>query len=218
MAVNCGVSFGVCAVRITRVDSSGAVIAGLNSYVTDKPISVQIGIDKDAGNTFSVRNGCGCGIAKIRTPDVLNWYTITFTQAAMEPVMQAFLLGADEINDGFDTVGVNYPSALECTDDEPAVALEFWTQHIVGNAQDTALPWIHWVAPMAIFSLNDMTAEEGILQPVVEGFTRENGLWGDGPYGDGPPDGTHIEQLGWWKTDDEPPTAECNAQNVTATS
>ena len=41
MAVNCGVSFGVCAVRVTTVDASGNVIGtSNNSYVTDNVTSM----------------------------------------------------------------------------------------------------------------------------------------------------------------------------------
>ena len=42
MSVTCGVSFGVCTIRLTRVDSRGSVIAGANSYVTDKPVTVTL--------------------------------------------------------------------------------------------------------------------------------------------------------------------------------
>jgi len=218
VSVNCGPSFGCCAVRLTRVASNGSVIAGLNSYVTDKPISVAVAPNYETGNTFSQRNGCGCGIARLKAPDTFNWFDITFTEAALEPVMQAFLLGASEITDGFDVVGVSYPGQLACDDDEPAVALEFWTQHINGSSQDAQFPWIHWVFPMSVWRLGDNTAEEGFMNPVVVGFTKTNPLWGNGPYGDGPPDGENIEEGGWWYTDVEPPSAECAAQNVTATS
>lgn len=218
MSVICGVSFGICTVRITRVDADGRVIAGDNSYVSDKPISVTLNPNIETGNTFSVRNGCGCGIARKKAPDVFNWFEFEFTEAALEPVMQSFLLGADTIDSGLDAVGVNYPGQLACDADEPAVALEYWTQHIVGSAQDSALPWIHWVFPATIWHLGNNTFAEDITQPVVAGFSRTNAMWGDGPYGDGPPDGTNIEEGGWWKTDVDPPTAECAAQAVTSTS
>lgn len=214
----CGPSFGACAVRLTRVDSDGKVIAGLNSYVTDKPISVALNPNIETGNTFSVRNGCGCSIARFKANDLFNWFEFEFTAAALEPVMQEFLLGAGGILDGADTVGVNYPGALSCDDDEPAVAFEFWTQHINGSAQDSQYPWFHFVFPRTIWHLGNNTFQEDFAQPVVAGFSRTNAMWGDGPYGDGPPDGTNIEEGGWWKTDVDPPTAECEAQPVTSTS
>ncbi len=218
MAVNCGVSFGACAVRLTRIDSSGNVIAGDNSYVTDKVISVALNPNIETGQTFSVRNGCGCSIARFKANDLFNWFEFSFVSAALEPEMMAFLLGASTIEDGADVVGLAFPGELACDDDEPAVAFEFWSQHIVGSGQDGAFPWIHWVFPRTIWHLGNNNFAEAIASPTVDGFSRTNGQWGDGPYGDGPPDSQDISEGGFWKTDVDPPAAECAAQPVTATS
>lgn len=218
MAVNCGVSFGLCAVRITKVDASGNVVAGDNMYVTDKPLSIGLTPNIETGNTFSVRNGCGCSIARFKANDTFNWFEFTFASAALEPEMQAFLLGAETIVDGSDTVGLAFPGALDCSDDEPAVALEFWTQHIVGSGQDGALPWFHWVFPKTVWHLADNTFEEDIAKPSLAGFSRTNQQWGEGPYADGPPDDQDIREGGYWKTDVDPPTADCAAQAVTLVS
>lgn len=217
--VNCGVSFGVCVVRLTRVDPvTGAVIAGLNSYVSDKAISVAVNPNIETGNTFSIRNGCGCSIARFKAPDTFNWFEFVFTQAALEPEMLSFLLGQETILDGTDVVGLNWDGSLACDEGVPAVALEFWTQHVVGSSQDSQFPWFHWVYPKTNWSLGDNTFEEGIAEPVVNGTSETNPLWGHGPYGDGPPDNQTVEEWAVWKTDVDPPTPECAAQNVTSTS
>jgi hypothetical protein len=52
----------------------------------------------------------------------------------------------------------------------------------------------------------------------LNGASQTNGNWGDGPYGDGPPDGQDISEGGFWATDDTLPTAECAAQTVTSVS
>ena len=218
MAVNCGVSFGLCAVRVTRVDASGNVIAGDNAYVTDKPLSITLTPNIETGNTFSARNGCGCSVARFKANDTFNWFEFTFVQTALEPEMQAFLLGAETIVDGADVVGLAFPSELECDEDEPAVALEFWTQHVVGSGQDGTYPWFHWVFPKTVWALSDNSFEEDIAQPSLTGFSRTNQQWGDGPYGDGPPDSQDIREGGYWKTDVDPPAAECAASSVSATS
>jgi hypothetical protein len=218
MAVNCGVSFGICALRVTKVDAAGNVVAGSNSYVSDNIISLGLRPNIEEGQTFSARNGCGCSIARFKANDTFNWFEFTLAQAALEPEMMALLLGSPTIVDGSDVVGQAFAGALACDDDEPAVALEYWTKHIVGSGQDGTYPWIHWVFPKTVWRLGDNTFEEGIANPTVEGFSRTNQQWGDGPYGDGPPDSEDISDGGWWKTDVEPPTAECASVNVTATS
>jgi hypothetical protein len=218
MAVNCGVSFGLCRVRVTRVDSNGNVIAGNNAYVTDAALSISVTPNIETGTAISVRNGCGCKISSFKFPDTFNWFELSFVDTTLEPVLEAFLLGADTIVDGSDVVGLAYPSSLACDEDEPAAALEFWTKHIVGSGQDATHPWVHYVFPMSIWQLGDNTFEEAAGQPTLNGFTRTNGNWGDGPYGDGPPDGQDISEGGWWKTADEPPSAACAAVAVTSTS
>jgi hypothetical protein len=218
MAYNCGVSFGLCRVRVTRVDAAGNVIAGSNAYVTDKPLTVTLTPNIEAGNTVSVRNGCGCSIARFKFNDTFNWFEFSFATAALEPQMIAFMLGSETITDGADTVGLAFSSALDCDADEPAVAFEFWTQHIVGSGQDGTYPWFHWVFPKTVWVLADNTFEEDAAQPSLNGFSRTNQQWGDGPYGDGPPDGQDIREGAFWATDVDPPAAACASVTVTATS
>lgn len=219
MAVNCGVSFGLCVVRVTKVDAAGNVVAGAtNSYVSDNAISISLTPNIETGNTFSLRNGCGCSIARFKSNDTFNWFEFTFADGALEPEMWALMLGSETIVDGADVVGMAFQGALECDEDEPAVGLEFWTKHIVGSGQDGAFPWIHWVFPKTVWALSDNTFEEDIAQPSLTGFSRTNLQWGDGPYGDGPPDGQDIRDGGWWKTDVDPPAASCAGGSVTATS
>lgn len=220
MAVNCGVSFGVCAVRLTSVLVTGFPAPSPdNSYVTDKPISIAVRPNIEEGQTFSLRNGCGCSIARFKANDTFNWWEFTFQMGALEPVMLSMLLGTPTIQEGDgDIVGQAFVGALACDEDEPAVALEFWTQHIVGSGQDAFHPYIHWVFPKTVWRLGDNTFEEGIAQPTVEGFSRTNNLWGGGPYGDGPPDDEDISEGGWWKTATDPPSAACAPASVTPSS
>ena len=117
----------------------------------------------------------------------------------------SLLLDSPTIEDGADIVGQAFVGALACDEDEPAVSFEFWTKHIVGSGPDGIHPWIHWVFPKTVWQLGDNTFEEGIALPTMNGFSRTNAQWGDGPYGDGPPDGQDISEGGWWKTDVDPP-------------
>ena len=81
MAFNCGVSFGACMVRITKLDENGNVIAGQNSYVSDKLVSVGVSPNNEAGDSFTVRSGCGCSIARRRFPDTFNWWELALSTA-----------------------------------------------------------------------------------------------------------------------------------------
>ncbi len=218
MAALCGVEFGVCTIRVTRIGSDGTAIAGDNSYVSNAVVNVGVNVNKETGQNFSARNGCGCSLARFRAFDIFNWFEFSLVRSGLEPELEAFLLGADTIEDGADTVGINYPGALDCDDNEPAVAFEFWTKQIVGSAPAGDFPWVHYVFPYTVWSLGNNTHAEAMFEETVEGFSRTNAGWGNGPYNDGPPDNTNVEEGAWWKTDVDPPDAECAAQPVTHTS
>lgn len=219
MAFNCGVSFGICAVRLTKVNDDGSVSSDSpNSYVSDKAVSIGVNPNVEAGDTFTVRNGCGCKIASKKFPDTFNWFEFAFVQAALEPEMIAFLLGAATIADGADIVGAAFPSALACDEQSPAVALEFWTEHQVGSGLDGTYPYFHWVFPKTKWQLGDNSFEAGPAQPSVNGFSETNQQWGAGPYGDGPPDDQDIREGGFWATDVALPSASCTAADVTPSS
>ena len=219
MAANCSVSIGVCRARFTKVDAAGNVIAGAaNSYVTDSIAEATIAVNKETGTSLSVRNGCGCKIASRKFPDTFNWFDLTLTFRQLEPEMEALMLGAETIVDGADTVGLAFPSTIACDEDEPSVAVELWSENIVGSAQDGTYPWVHWVFPRATLSPGDATLGENNADRIFTGATGTNQQWGDGPYGDGPPDGQDIREGGYWKTNDDPPSAACVGGNVTATS
>ena len=72
--------------------------------------------------------------------------------------------------------------------------------------------------PMTTWVLGSNTFAESPAQPQLVGVSQTNSNWGDGPYGDGPPDGQDISEGGWWATADALPTAECAAQAVTSVS
>jgi hypothetical protein len=216
MAVNCGVSFGLCAMRVTQLDELGNAVGGAGTgYVSDKAVSISVSPNIETGNTFSRRNGCGCSLARFKGQDVFNWWEFQFEGGALEPEMMALMLGAETIMDGGDIVGLAFPSSLDCAEGAPAVALEFWTKHITGSGQDALHPYVHWVFPYTSWALGDNTAEEDFMASALTGFSRTNELWGGGPYGDGPPDGQDIREGGYWKTADPLPTADCAGITVT---
>ena len=218
MANACGVSFGACMIRITRVDENGNVIAGQNSYVSDSPISINVNPNIETGNNFSVRNGCGCKIASRKFPDTFNYWELSLNMAKLEPIAIGFMLGAATIADGADIVGVAFPTALACDEQSPKVAFEFWTENGEGSGLSAEYPYFHWVFPATTWVIGDNTFEEGPAQPTLTGASQTNGNWGEGPYGDGPPDAEDISEGGFWATADPLPTAACAAASVTAVS
>ena len=118
--------------------------------------------------------------------------------------MIAFMLGAATIVDGSDIVGVAFPSALDC--DEAGTRRSRSSSGPSMSSDpglDATYPYFHWVFPSTSGQIGDNTFEEGPAEPTLNGFTQTNANWGDGPYGDGPPDGEDIREGGFWATDDD---------------
>ena len=219
MAVNCGVSFGVCTVRITKLNANGSVSAATpNSYVSDKPTSIAVNPNYETGQTFTARSGCGCSIARFKAINIFNWLDLVYTSQAVEPLMMDLMTGETNITSGVDVLGVNSVGAFPCSQSLPFVAIEFWTEHVVGSAQDATDSWIHWVIPRTTWQLGNATHAEAITPVPLDGYSGTNALWGRGPYGDGPPDGSNVTEWAYWKTNVTPPTAACAGAFVTPSS
>jgi len=205
MAVNCGVPYGLCAVRVTELDSEGN--AEGDFAVSRNPITVGFNPNIDQGQQFISRNGCGCAIARIRSNDVFNWFELSFGQDALMPELESLLVDELPILDGADVVGVNGVSALECDEEAVTVAFEMWAQHYVGSGRDSIHRFVHWVFPRSRWQRGNNTISEGIGRTNLTGFSQTNALWGSGPYSDGPPDGQDVTEWAYWKTNDEMPDA-----------
>ena len=166
----------------------------------------------------NVSSCCGCKIGSRKFPDTFNYWDITLSTAQIEPTLLAFLTGSSTIEDGADTVGLAFASALACDEQAPKVAFEFWAENGSGSGLHATYPYWHWVFPATTWVFGDNTFEEGPAEPTLNGASQTNGNWGAGPYGDGPPDGQDISEGGVWATNDTLPTAECAAQPVTSVS
>jgi hypothetical protein len=202
--------------RVTKLDVDGNVLNETgNSYVSDKAVTINFNPNIETGNTFSRRNGCGCSLARFKSKDVFNWWEFTFEDGALEPELEAMMLNEETIVDGTDVVGVAFGGQdLSCEELEQGVALEFWTKHINGSGLDSFHRYIHWVFPLTVWQRGDNSAEEDFMANQLTGFSRTNPMWGQGPYGDGPPDGQDISEGGYWKTNDDLPTAACVSDDV----
>lgn len=203
--MNCGVPYGLCAVRVTLLDSDGN--ADDDFVVSRKPVTVGFNPNIDQGTDITARDGCGCSTAQIPGTRIFNWVEFTFGKDVLEPAMEALMTGDDTITDGGNIVGINAADNLDCDESPRYVAFEFWAKHWVGNAQDTQFKLVHWVYPRTRWEWGDNTQEEAIGRTVLTGRSSRNPLWGSGPYGDGPPNGADVVNWARWVTNDDLPDA-----------
>lgn len=224
MPAPCGVSLGLCALRLTRLLDTGCVASSPdNSYVTTEVISLALNPVVEAGADTTLTGGCDCVIASYRGVDKLKRFEFEITNPKLSAPMYEMMLGGSIINDGTTPVGTIWPAELACGEDQAAVALEFWVKHWNGDAQDPTYPWIHHVYPQTLWQIGTQTFENDFAQPTLNGFSRKNECWGDGPYGDGPEAdyGTllDISTGSFWYTATEPPEdSACDYEDVQPSS
>jgi hypothetical protein len=206
--MNCGAPYGLCAIRVTRLDSDGN--ADDDFAVSRKPVTVGFNPNIDQGTDVTARDGCGCRTVSVKGNPVFNWFEFTFGKDVLEPAIEALMTGDTPITDpgnGNLVVGINGAGALGCEDDPIYVGFEMWAKHYVNTAPDGTYKLVHWVFPSTRWQWGDNTIEEGVSRTVLTGFSRSNSLWGSGPYGDGPPDGSDVVEWARWVTNDDLPEA-----------
>jgi hypothetical protein len=225
MPAPCGVPLGLCAMRVTRLDSTTGCVTGStdNSFVTEELISLQLTPVVEAGADTTLTGGCDCVIASYRGVDKLKRFEFTITDPKLSPALYELLLGGGLILDGAFPVGTTWPGELACGDAQDAVSLEFWVKHWNGSSQDTTYPWIHHVYPQTYWQIGQQQFQNDFAQPTLTGFSRDNDCWGDGPYGDGPEadygSNIDISNGGFWYTASVPPiSTDCDYADVTPAS
>lgn len=214
--MECGNSLQICAMRVTLLDGQGNVVdAPDNMYISDKVIEVGVNPDVEAGATSELPGGCDCSFGSYRGKDKLKRWLFALSRGAVEPALLSLMLGATPIEDGADVIGIAWPDELGCNTDYDSLAFEFWTKHWIDDAQDSLWPWWHHVYPSTSWQIGDQTYGLNLGPSVLNGFSRTNLAWGQGPYGDGP--GVDIRRGGFWLEDAAggPPDAACGWQSAT---
>lgn len=209
MAVDPGNSLQICAMRVTLLDSTGAPVGGADTgYATPKISEVGFSASIREGAEIDLDGGCDCLEATFKGRNILRRFAFALNRTALEPALTALMIGATPIEDGADTIGLAWPdNELGCGDSEVKVAFEFWTKNWVDDEQDDVWPWLHHVYPTTVWQIGDTAYNATAFAPnVLNGFSRTNRQWGQGPYGDGP--GYDIRRGGWFLTDVDPPTED----------
>ena len=219
MANVCPTPIFACLARATRLDpTTGAVVGGADGgAVTDGQVTIQFTPDVEAGTESILKNGCGRILAQSKTPDRLKRWNMVLTMGEWNPAFVEVLTGHTPVLDGVDLVGVIGKD--EFADDfvETLAALEIWAEAYEGDAPDPVRPYFYGVIPASTWRIGDFTLGEEAATVPLNGFSRTNSLWGNGPYDD-----TGIaDTVRTWmfaQTDQVPPESSCGYISVVAGS
>lgn len=216
MAAECLAAIHICRLRVTRLDDTGAPVAGPNNvYVTDKVMQLGVTPTIEAGQDRTLTGGCDCIIATYRGPDKLKRFDLELDIGVLEPGLLEMLLGGDIILDGTDPIGLWWSDqAFDCSNPQPSLCIEAWQTAWDGGGPAADFPNVHWVWPLTHWQVGAHTLTNDFLQPKVTGFSLANSAWGTGIYHDLPLGAGSVGPLGGWFYDTEDlPTATCGYQS-----
>jgi hypothetical protein len=188
----------VCALRVTRLDSTCQIVKGANNAVASTAIVRLVSSPEyETGDEFIQKNGCGDICLYVKNADKLKRMNLTMELCTRDMELLELLTGASLYTDGGEVVGLAR-RGVGATDPDP-VSLELWTKAIPSGTSgacadpNAGASWWRWVYPRATFTLGDVTHENGIGLVSLTGFADPNPYWVNGPFNDWPADG-YLDQ------------------------
>lgn len=173
--------------RVSRLTATSALAVGPSaSYVTAGFLRASFTPEFEEGDEFTEKNAAGVVCTTFKAPDTLKRITLELAICDPDPEFTEILAGGSILTDEGETVG--YASPLSQTDGNPnGVALEVWSQAVVGGKPAAVNPYWRWVFPyVKMRASGDRTIENGILANAFEGYGVGNSAFGTGPGGTWP--------------------------------
>lgn len=219
MASVCPTPIKFCRVRATRLDPiTGAVIGGADGgSVSNGAVSIAFSADIEEGTENTLKNGCGDVLATAKTDDRFKRWNMVLTMGQFEPALFEILTGSEVATDGADAIGIIGEDQF-AEDFEPTLAaLEGWAQAYEGDAPDSTRPWFYALIPASSWTIGDFTLGEDPATLPLNGFSRSNAMWGNGPYDD---TGftNQVSTYAFVQVAEDPPDAACGYISVVAGS
>lgn len=188
-ARGCRQSLSICALRLSRVDSTGTPV---HSSATGAWAVAQ-GIGKLTytpniltGDDIAEPDGCG-GLAIVRKyPDRLKRFDITVEMITESPEMHELMVGATLLTSGGAAVGYADVVDTSCgttSTANPGVVIEAWSEQWNCSTPFT-FPYARDVFPWAFLKPDARTLQKGSNHFTAKGFAVASANFGHGPFND----------------------------------
>lgn len=188
MATECLKPVGGTRMRVTKVDSCGAVLTGAGScsIVSEGFVQVDRNAEYADPDQFIVKNAGGRVCLKHRTKPQFLWYTFNINFCEVDVDLYALMAGLTTVvDDDLPANNVGFRTD-EVTMGDTYWALEIWTL-LAGEEcdADDNTPYGYWLAPF--ISEGTIGTPLSFLNgpvsfTVANARTRGGGQWGVGPY------------------------------------
>lgn len=170
------------AIRLTRLQASGALVTGPSaSYVTKKFVSLGFTPEYETGDEFTTKAADGSVCVTWKAPDTLKRVTLSIALCDPDPEFTEMIAGGTLLSSGGSSVG--YKAPLVGVDATPnGVAIEVWSIANVNGRQAATNPYWHWVFPYAqMHQAGERAIQNDLLATSFEGWGVGNVGFGDGP-------------------------------------
>ena len=186
--------------RVSRLASDGVPVVdgaeGCDVYISSGFVSFTFTPSYSEADEISITNAAGEVCVYYKAPDTLQYVEFGLELCDPDPILTEMLVGGDVLMAGADsacappgtqpgdTVAVGYAAPkLGDSAGENGVAVEIWTQAVVGGKSANQCPYWHYLFPYATFRLDgERVIENGNLATVFAGRGSGNQAFGGGPY------------------------------------
>lgn len=185
------------ALRVTALDASGSPIVGSDwdVYLTGGFIRFAFTPQYTDGDEVEQKNAAGEVCTYFKMPDTLKNVSVSLELCDPDPILTAMLVGGvvlTETADGTympdgvtagDPVATGYVAERSGIDPTPyGVAVEVWTNAIVGNRIAAGYSYWHYLVPYTKWRFDGERAlENGRMATVFSGTGEGNEAFGSGP-------------------------------------
>jgi hypothetical protein len=180
MSTECWTPFRAQNFRATRLDGCGAPVIGAKStVVSDGLISVAFKINWDDQDDLVQKNAAGAiklnvpGVSQIKSCDV------TLTMIGIDPDLYEMWTGQPLVMRGANATGFRGRGNIS----SPGVALETWSLVDTDDCDGDNPPYGYFLLPRIVKGkIGDATLNDGKMDCILTGTTRNKSQWGTGPY------------------------------------
>jgi len=188
------------ALRVTRLAKDGSPVvngaSGCDVFLTSGFISFTFTPSYNEADEISITNAAGEVCVYYKAPDTLQSVEFGLELCDPNPILTEMLVGGDVLmataasacapagTQAGDTVAVGYAAPrIGASAGDSVVAVEVWSQAVIGGKSANVCPYWHYVFPYCTFKLDgDRVLENGNLATVFAGNGSGNALFGGGPY------------------------------------
>lgn len=180
------------AIRVTRLDSTGALMNGpVDSYTMQSFIRVSFTPEYEAGDEITEKAADGTICVTFQAPDTLKRVTMEVAICEPDPEFTALVSGGVLLTrqgtPGNDATAQSVGWASGQVGEDPSrdgVAVEVWSYAVVNGKRAAVNPYYQWIFPyVKVRQSGDRVIENGLLANTFEGFGLGNSEFGIGPDG-----------------------------------